>query len=204
MNTPHGPSSRRLSLAALGIALSACATSPDPRAPGELVELFDQLAPDGALEIEFERDGRFGDLEAEVPVDTVPDFVRAAVDAAHPGARIVAAEREFQDGAWTWEVGFEDGDGGVQVVVDGTGAILETERELSPSEAPEAVLRAAERAIPSSNLVSLDVVTSESAEEYHVKRERGGARYKVVLTPEGAVLRRVREARAEIEIPVRD
>lgn len=189
------------SLAAL-LALASCSSSSTATAPAELIPLFDQLAPEGAMELEFDRDGRFGDLEAEVPVESVPAIVRDAVAQAHPGVELTGAEREVQGGEWTWEVGFEEEGRGVQVVVSDDGDLLETERELEASEAPAEVLRAAEGAVPSSTLASVDVVTSASGDEYHVKRERDGARYKVVLTSTGEVLRIVREARAEIEIPV--
>ncbi|MEM9379744.1 MAG: hypothetical protein AAGB93_07310 [Planctomycetota bacterium] len=192
-------------VALLGTALASCAAPgapPAPTAPPELVLLFDQLAPDGALELEFDRHGRFGDMEAEVSVALVPEVVREAVARAHPGVELTSAEREFQSGAWTWEVGFEEEGRGVQVVVSDAGELLETERELEPWETLDEVLVAAEATLRYSTLVSVDHVTSASGEEYHVKRELQGARYKIVVTPKGEVLRTLREARAEIEIPV--
>ena len=40
--------------------------------PPEVVELYDTATPDGAIEIEIERDGSVRELEADVPLDTVP------------------------------------------------------------------------------------------------------------------------------------
>ena len=39
---------------------------------------------------------------------------------------------------------------------------------------------------------------------YHVKSTLKGGSYKVIVSPEAKVLRRVREQRAEIEIPLAD
>ena len=72
------------------------------------------------------------------------------------------------------------------------------------AEAPPAVLSAAEGAIPASRHVSVEVIRSEDETVYHVKRMKDLAIYKVVLAPNGDVLRLVREARAEIEIPIED
>lgn len=191
--------------AVAALPLAACAASGDGQAPAALVELYDQLASDGSMELELSRDGTFLELEAEVPVEDVPPFVREAAEARFPGITLTGAEREVQGGEWTWEVKFVHDGRAMELVVDGDGNVLETERELRPSEAPVAVLSASETVVPNSRFVSVESVESVDSAEgtvYHVKRDREGARYKVVLDESGAVLRAVREARAEIEIPL--
>ena len=82
--------------------------------------------------------------------------------------------------------------------------MLETEKSLTPDEAPAAVLEAAERAVPRSSFKSVEIISHVSGhQEYHVKRTRNGASYKVVLHTDGRVIRKVREHRAEIEIPLK-
>ncbi|MEM8712472.1 MAG: hypothetical protein AAGG01_16080 [Planctomycetota bacterium] len=172
-----------------------------------MIELLDALKSDGAMELEFARDGTFLDMEAEIALASVPEAVRSSVEAAFPGAELSTAELELQSGEWTFEVGFVAGVGGdggkVQAVVTPGGAILETERELPDRLWPEEVLRAAEAALPGTTLVSVDVISASGVEDrYHVKSERDGARFKVTVTASGEVLGRVREVPAEIEIPL--
>ena len=103
-----------------------------------------------------------------------------------------------------WEVKFDVQGVDWEVVVDERGRIVETEQAIDHRAAPAIVIANAERAIPDALLLSVELIRRGDEEEYHVKRERLGVSYKVVLTPDGTVLRRVREARAEIEIPLRD
>jgi len=186
------------------LACVGCAAPPVERAPAALLELYDSLAPDGALELELDRDGSFLELEADVPVESLPAAVRAAALAAYPGVTLTGAEREVQGGVLSWEVKFTHEGRGMELVIDTTGTVRETERELRASEAPLAVLQAAEAALPGSTLYSVESVTSAAGTVYHVKREKNGARYKFILDPTGKMLRKVREARAEIEIPLAD
>jgi len=61
---------------------------------------------------------------------------------------------------------------------------------------------AAMKTIPGGVFKSVERIERGDGVTYHVKLLRGGASYKVSLSPEGEVLRRVREAKAEIEIPL--
>ncbi|MEO0660519.1 MAG: PepSY-like domain-containing protein [Planctomycetota bacterium] len=194
-----------LSAAVLALAAS-CASAPSApagRAPAALVQLYDQLAPDGMMEVEFDRDGNFLEMEADVPVESVPDVLIRSTRATYPDADITGAEREVQGDEWTWEIKFRSGGRSMEVVLDDAGNVLETERELTADEAPAAVISASEGAVPRSGFLSVERITGPNSEVFHVKRQRGTARYKVVLDADGRVLRKVREAVAEIEIPVR-
>lgn len=193
---------KKYALALAPLMLVACA-GPE-RAPSSLVELYDMTAHDGAMEIEFDRDGNFLEIEADVPVETVPESLRRITRLAHPDAVVTGAEREVQGDTWTWEIKFTSGGRAMEIVLDEQGNVLETERELERDEAPSEVLEASRRAIPDSSFLSVEVIKSEDALTYHVKRQRGGARYKIVLSANGVVLRKVRETTAEIEIPLAD
>lgn len=192
------------SLLLLSSALVACQSSGGWKVPTAVVELYDVAAEDGMLELELERDGTLVEAEADVPLDRVPENVVAAAQAAYPGVRLTGAEREVQDGSRVWEVKFSHEGRAMELVIDDDGEVLETERELRADEAPEAVLAAAEAAIPNSAFRSVEEIRAGDGLAYHVKRLRGGASYKVVLDVDGTVLRKVREARAEIEIPLAD
>ena len=196
------PMSSRSSFVLLALALTACSSTDEWKAPAVLVELYDMGDPAGLIEMELDRDGTLREIEVDVPLTALPRPVLDAAAKAFPGARFTGAEREVQAGVRGWEVKFElDGLGG-EVVTDDAGNVRETERELREADVPAAVLAASATAIPGSVLVSTEVIESEGERSFHVKRKRDGASYKVVLTPAGEVVRKVREARAEIEIPL--
>jgi hypothetical protein len=180
--------------------LPACAST--DRVPGRLLTLLDDVRADGAVEIELDRDGTYRDLEAEIAVERVPAPVVSALVAAFPGARITGAEREWQDGAWTFELAFRVGGRAIQAVIGEDGRLLETEEPISLVDAPASVIAASMVLLPASTLASVDRVEGPDGIRYHVKRVRDGARYKVVLRADGTVLRAVREIPAEIEIPL--
>jgi len=194
--------SSRSSIALVALGLAACASTNEWKAPAVLVELYDMGDPAGLIEMELDRDGTLREIEVDVPLTALPRAVLDAAAKAFPGARFTGAEREVQQGVRGWEVKFElDGLGG-EVVTDDAGNVRETERELREADVPRAVLTASALAIPDSVLVSAELIQQGDERSYHVKRLRSGASYKIVLTPEGEVLRKVREARAEIEIPL--
>ncbi|MEC8494169.1 MAG: hypothetical protein VXZ39_04560 [Planctomycetota bacterium] len=189
---------RPLGLAA--VLLSAC-TSTD-RVPDRLLALLDDARAGGAVEIELDRDGAFRDLEAEISIERVPVPIVSALVTAFPGAHITGAEREWQDGAWTFELGLLVDGRALQAVLDEDGRLLETEEPVPLVDAPASVVAASMVLLPASTLVSVDRVEGPEGVRYHVKRVREGARYKVVTRADGAVLRAVREIPAEIEIPL--
>lgn len=189
-----------LPLGLAAVLISACAST--DRVPGRLLTLLDDVRAGGAVEIELDRDGTYRDLEAEIAVERVPAPVVSALVAAFPGARITGAEREWQDGAWTFELAFRVGGRAIQAVIGEDGRLLETEEPIPLVEAPASVVAASMVLLPASTLASVDRVEGPDGVRYHLKRVRDGARYKVVLRADGTVLRAVREIPAEIEIPL--
>ncbi|QDU85109.1 hypothetical protein Pla163_22340 [Planctomycetes bacterium Pla163] len=201
---------RLVGLLAAGALTASCAGVARPNSPGlgrvpiQIVELYDLAAPDGVMELEIDRDGNLREIEADVSVLELPAVVADAALRHLPAGRVVGAERELTSKGPAWEVKFDVEGRGWEVVVDEQGRIIETEQSLSLREAPAVVLASAERAIPDALLLSVELIRRGDESEYHVKRERLGVSYKIVVAPDGRVLRRVREARAEIEIPLRD
>jgi hypothetical protein len=181
--------------------LAACASG--GRVSSDLVTLYDEVLPDGMLEIEIERSGAIREMEADIPVSGLPDAVRDAAITMLPGARITGAEHEFQAGRECWEVKLIHEGRAWEVIADASGEVQETEQELRRGEAPGAVMESAAKTMPRGMLRSVERITHrDDTVEYHVKYTQGGASYKLVLAPDGTLLRHVREARAEIEIPV--
>jgi len=190
----------------LALALVACQSSAPEfgRMPASVIELYDLAAPDGVIEIELERDGSLREIEADIRLEDLPNEIAAVALREVPGGRMTGAERELRRDGSAWEVKLVQGGRNWELVVDESGRVLETEKELAQGEAPAVVRNAALAAIPGGEFATIELIERPGELEYHVKLERGGGRYKVVLDPEGGVLRRVREARAEIEIPLAD
>ncbi len=196
---------RRLIAAALALlVLPACQTSGIGKVPTSIVDLYDRADPEGGIELEIDRDGTIREAEAEIPVSDLPAGVaRTAKDKA-PGGTILGAERELNMGGACWEVKVEHEGRDWEFVIDDDGNVLEIEKELRRSEAPTAVLEAADREIPGGAFRSVESIEKGDSVEYHVKKTRDGASYKIVLEADGTLIRKVREARAEIEIPLKD
>ncbi|MFG0318571.1 MAG: hypothetical protein ACF8XB_14950, partial [Planctomycetota bacterium JB042] len=151
----------------------------------EIVELYDMAEPGGVIEIEVDRDGSIREMEADIDPADLPAAVRDAAMAMAPGGTITGAEREFTLTSPAWEVKIDDAGVAKEFVVDEKGNVIESEREIPRAEAPPAVLRAADEAVVGGDFVSVEVIEHGSGTEYHVKKSRGGARYKVVVAPDG-------------------
>jgi hypothetical protein len=193
---------------AVSLFLSAGLCSCTGLGSSSLVDLYDRASPTGMIEIEMERNGAIKEIEAEISPTELPTIVRDAAMQRAPGGTITGAEREINQDGKCWEVKMNYQGRGWEFIVDDMGKILETEKELRRNEAPAAVLTAADEAIPGGAFVSVEVIETMSAGKtktcYHVKKTRDGASYKIVLAEDGKVLRKVREAKAEIEIPLKN
>lgn len=192
---------------AAALLLGACQTHGGAHGMGalpmELVELYDVADPEGIIEVEAERDGSIIGLEADVPIDMLPDSVKQTVLAAAPGGRITGGEREYTSTGNGWEVKLVLDGVDWEFIVDDAGEIVETEQAIAAADAPGVVLAAADRTVPMGTRQSVELITRGDEREYHVKKLVGTASYKIVLAPDGMVIRAVREARTEIEIPLK-
>jgi len=169
--------------------------------PRVVVELYDAGTPGGWIEIEAERDGRVIEAETWISVNALPSKV-LEVAKRQLDAKVIGAEMERTARGRAWEVQMEKDGLKYEFVIDDEGTVVEREIELAKSDWPAAAVRAAKLAIPGGEVKSVERVESLQVAEHHVKLSRNGASYKVVLGPEGTVTRKVREAKAEIEIPL--
>ncbi|MHC4957113.1 MAG: hypothetical protein ACYTGN_01975 [Planctomycetota bacterium] len=185
-------------LLALGM-FAACAS----KLPGELVELYDMGMPNGWMEIEAERDGTIIELEADIEIADVPAVVMDAAKKALPGGQVTGAEYEIVGTRRAYEVKMSKGGRGYEFVFTPAGELVESEMEITSGDAPKGLIEAGVAVVKGSAFKSVEVIEANGVKTYHVKTTRGGASYKIVLSAEGTVLRAVREAKAEIEIPLK-
>ncbi|MCA9323300.1 MAG: hypothetical protein KDB53_21360 [Planctomycetes bacterium] len=181
---------------------STTSTESIGRVPRALVAMYDEGIPDGMIELELDRDGGILEMEVDIAVEDLPDAVRDAAMKRLYGGRIIGAEHEMKAGLESWEVKVFHRGRHWEIVADATGRIHETEMELARTEAPEHILQAADRELPGGEFVSVEMIENDQGIEYHVKKRRDGGSYKIVLRRDGSLHRKVREAQAEIEIPL--
>jgi len=190
------------SLTALLSPLALAACSGLGSAPPELVELYDMAATEGTIEMELDRDGTIVGIEGDVPIEALPPKMREKALEMLPGARITGAEREFMHDGNGWEVKLTHEERAWEIVLDDDGNVIETEKELRAEEVPPEVLASADKALPRGQRTSVEIVESGGTAAYHIKKREGQVSYKIVVSPDGTVLRVVREHRAEVEIPL--
>ncbi|MHC4407491.1 MAG: hypothetical protein ACYS0E_14025 [Planctomycetota bacterium] len=172
--------------------------------PGVVIEMYDRAKPDGTIEIEAERSGAIVEIEADILISDVPKSIRDAAMKELPGGQITGAEYEVVGKSRTYEVKMRKGGVNYEYVYDKDANMLESEKEIRVQDTPKGVVEAAIASIPGSKFKSVEIITKDGKDVYHVKSTRKGGTYKVIVSPEAKVLRRVREQRAEIEIPLAD
>ena len=119
-------------------------------------------------------------------------------------SEIIGAEREISARSDAFEVKLRHEDRVYELVIDRGGKVLESEKSLRPIEYPSEIVQAAHAAFPGGTLASVEVIQIGTETQYHVKKRSDGANYKIVLRRNAELIRVVREARAEIEIPLKD
>ena len=197
---------RTLIVATLAVAclvLVGCKSSGLGKLSPKLVEMYDRGKPDGWMEIEAERDGTILGIETDIAISDLPDAIREAALAELPGARITGAEWEMIGKQEGYEVKLNKSGREYELVYSTSGELIEKESTLRRGEEPDGVLQAAMGSVPGGTFKSVERIDRGESTFYHVKLLRSGASYKVELDENATVLRAVREAKAEIEIPLR-
>jgi hypothetical protein len=185
----------------LAILAAGCASN---RFPPETREDLKLMRPDAKLEVGLTEDGGIGDVEFHVPLEALPAAVRAAADRHMPGGDVVDCEKEYLDGVAHWEVTKRTAGKDQEILFDSTGTPVLWELEIDPSSAPKNVIEAADAAIGGSRTKVEEIRdAAKNLTAYHIKKDEGGIRYKIVLSTKGVVEQVYREMSAEIEVPIR-
>lgn len=79
------------------------------------------------------------DDEEKVPLDKLPAKVSSAVKAKFPGAELVSAEKEAEDGTTIYEVAIKVKSGTIEVSVLDDGTIVEIETAITEKDLPKGV-----------------------------------------------------------------
>ena len=111
--------------------------------------------------------------EEKVALKDVPKAVMDAVQKKFPGAELVEAEKEVEEGKTTFEVELKDKGRSIDVSLKPNGTILEIETEVAAKDLPKAVTEALMAKYPGATIKEAEeVVTYEGDKEvkaYEVK-----------------------------------
>ena len=126
--------------------------------------------------------------------ERLPAVVIDAVAAALPGAAIVAANRQQEEGETLYEVLVETADGTFEVDVDPDGTVVEIEeaaqdeRPVRPEDLPAAVRDAVAQTVPGGRITEAVRETVRGAVRYDVEVDVRGRKFDLKVAPDGTVL----------------
>lgn len=162
------------------------------------------LPPDGSIEMAFNNSGQVLEVEFHLSPNELPRKVLEAVEAKLPGGEIEDCEKEYEGGQLYYEVSKVIAGRETEMMVTPAGRVHLYEIAIDASEAPPAILAAADRSFPGGIRRSVEKILDRHDRliEYHVKKTVNDTKYKIMVAPDGTVRRAFREIPAEIEVPV--
>jgi len=185
------------SVACSGCVWTGCHVSRD------LVELARQTRTGGEFVIEVAEDGQVINADAQVELSSVPKAILEAAERELPGPAI-DAEREIAIGVRYWEIEKKVDGRTIELMIDDAGKLLGKEEELAKANWPEAIVKAANQAVPEGQITTVELVTGPEAlggTEYHVKKDLGKEILRISVLKDGTVTRYVRKIRGEFKPP---
>ena len=158
-----------------------------------------------SIEMQIDQKGRLSEVEYHVAPKSVPQPVQDAMSRLHPSARITGAEREISDGVLYWELSGDIEGREVEAMFLPDGTLHQEEIQVPMNTVPGPVRETVRREWPDAVIRAWEEIRDgkRNVLEYHVKLERNGRRYKLMIAPDGRLGTVVREVPAEVEVPVR-
>lgn len=132
--------------------------------------------------------------EATDDDELLPQFVIDAVAVAMPGAVLIAAVREEEDGETQYEVLVETEEGNFEIDVATDGTIIEIDEAsdeewpISPSDLPPEVLAAVERTVPGGRITEAVRESVRGRVVYDVEVDVRGRKFDLEVAADGTVL----------------
>jgi hypothetical protein len=103
-----------------------------------------------------------------------------------------------------WEIEKKVDGRTIELMIDDAGKLLGKEEELAKANWPEAIVKAANQAVPEGQITTVELVTGPEAlggTEYHVKKDLGKEILRISVLKDGTVTRYVRKIRGEFKPP---
>jgi len=198
--------------AATLLAGCRCLTCDDDESPCEdacghcaTAGLFDvtQARTAKKLEVQVDVEGNFVEVEYHCDPATIPQTVRDAMDAMHPGGPFTDAERELDDGVLYYELSRIVNGLEVEAMFSADGQLHSEEIEVRAGAVPAAVRDGVKTRYPEGKVAKWEEIHDGQGQtvEFHVKADVGGKRHKLMFGTDGELHGDVIEMVAEIEVP---
>jgi len=149
------------------------------------------------------KDGDFKLTKIEVPLNVagLPDTVVKTFKAAFPGAEIVKAEVDAEDGVTVYDLEFEDGAIEKETDITSDGTMLEFTIVVDAEDVPAAAMKVVRRAARGATIGRIErieisygtkngrvVKLPETVINYAVEITKGGKTAEIVVSPDGDVI----------------
>lgn len=127
--------------------------------------------------------------EEKVGLEKLPKAVRDAVKAKFPGATLVEASQEKDDGKTVYEVTLKYRDHNHDVTYQADGVLVSVEKEITAKDLPPAVADTLAAKYPKASYKRVEEITKGTAVSYEVLLTTAqGRTVEVVVDPRGSVL----------------
>jgi uncharacterized membrane protein YkoI len=127
--------------------------------------------------------------EEKVPLDKLPKAVVDAVKAKFPGAELVSAGKEDENGQTVYEVAIKDKGQNIDVTFKPDGTLVSVEKEITVKDLPRAVAEALDARYPKATVKKTEEVTEGSKMTYEIHLVTADKKsLEVVFDPSGKVV----------------
>jgi hypothetical protein len=156
------------------------------------------------LETTVDAEGHALETEFHVLPGSVPEAVRKAMDAKHPGGAYIGAEKEWNHGKLYYELAREVNGFEVEAMFEPDGTPYNEEIQIPATDVPQKVQDAIAGGWPQGQVTAWEKILDGAGTllEYHVKLQSGGKALKIVVSTGGHLLAGYREVPAEVEVPI--
>jgi uncharacterized membrane protein YkoI len=143
---------------------------------------------DKECELEITAEGKLLEMEIEVALAQVPDAVKKAAQKAVPGIVPTEAEKQTRGRRVRYEVEGKVGKKEYELVITAEGKVRQTGVEVPLAEVPDAVKKAAQKAVPGIVLTEAEKQTRGKRVSYELEGKAGKKEYELEITAKGKVL----------------
>ncbi len=130
--------------------------------------------------------------EEKIALDKLPKKVVSALKAKYPGAEMVSATKEIEDGETYYNVSIKHKGEELEVTFTPNGKITDISREIEIKDLPKAVAEAVQKKYPKSTITEAQEVievTEGNRKSYRVEVENREQTIEIYLDPKGKILK---------------
>jgi hypothetical protein len=140
----------------------------------------------------------------KIPADKIPKAVMDTIKARLPGAEIISAEKETEDGKVVYDIELKHKGRKYEMDIHEDGTLIEIEKEVAAKDVPEAVTKALKAKYPDATVKEVMEVNkvkgkTETPDHYEVTLKVGDKEREVLVSLDGKSVKTEAEAKKEKE-----